>query len=72
MVCRLRGLTYECHIKCDLEYENYSLSDSDERTLIKSGVAKEVPIAKVPVMIGSDWCCLAKANKTDKFANGEC
>jgi DNA-directed RNA polymerase II subunit RPB2 len=40
--------------------------------VIKYGELKQVSIAKIPVMVGSDWCYLANANKETKIAYGEC
>jgi hypothetical protein len=73
MACRLRELTYECNIKSDLVYNCFSVDETTgEKQLIKHGELKQVSIAKVPAMVGSDWCCLAGLPKEQKIALGEC
>jgi hypothetical protein len=38
MTCRLRDLTYECHIRSDMEYR--CLSVDEEPRVLKAGVLK--------------------------------
>lgn len=61
LACRLRELNYECHIKSDLEYQCFSVSEKGERVLLKKGEKKGVSIGNIPVMVGSEWCYLSQS-----------
>lgn len=60
MTCRLRELTYDCHIKSDLEFKCYTINENGMKQLRREGYIKNVSIAKIPVMVGSNWCHLSK------------
>jgi DNA-directed RNA polymerase beta subunit len=64
---RLRNLSYDSAIQCDIQ-ETY-INDTDEKNVINHN---RVMIGRVPVMLQSDICHLSKNSLTEKQKKGEC
>jgi DNA-directed RNA polymerase beta subunit len=65
-ICRLRDLTYQGLIKAKLHCTKYRINTKTEREKIKERIFPNVVIAEVPIMVGSEWCCLEKDTEKER------
>lgn len=70
MMCRLRDLTYEVELKCNITFRKiikYIENNIRKTRIDHEDVIPKITIAQIPVMVGSKWCrmsdCLGQSEK---------
>lgn len=74
MMCRMRDLTYEVNLKCDLHYSRYKVHNNGREEMISANKINRVMIASMPIMLFSDWCNFRnnQHTKEETVKLGEC
>ena len=66
---RLRNLTYEVQLFCDVRFRVYEQEGEQE---ISSTLHPRIPFCHIPVMVRSQFCYLAGKSAEERIADGEC
>lgn len=70
---RLRNLTYAAPLYIDIKHEIFQqIPDSDERRLTHVDNYEGIEIARIPIMLKSEYCWLKNASDRELVDYGEC
>lgn len=69
---RLRNLTYSSPVFVDAEQKVYRIEDDGSETLVHETVYSRLPLAKIPIMLRSEYCWTHNISERELQSAGEC
>lgn len=69
--CLEKNLTYQCTIYCDIKHQIFAIKSDKSEILVKEIDHEKINIGKIPVMIHSDICNLARLPRDNQIELGE-